>query len=117
MDTDTLRVEGYFEETKLRNIYIGHQAVIRLMGEHTNICGRVESIAAGIYDRERNPSADQLPNINPTFNRVRLAQRIPVRIKIDYAPKKMRLIAGRTATIKIIGKSKNKNADKAEQSC
>jgi RND family efflux transporter MFP subunit len=102
IDTDTLRVEGYFEETKLPYIQVGSQAIIRLMGERANICGHIESIAPGIEDRERNPSANQLPNINPTFNWVRLAQRIPVRIAIDHVPEKMRLISGRTATVKIM---------------
>jgi RND family efflux transporter MFP subunit len=103
VDSDTLRLEGYFEETKLPHIHIGDKAAIHLMGEKATICGHVESIAAGIEDRERSPTLNQLPNINPTFNWVRLAQRIPVRIVLDDAPKDIRLIAGRTATVKIIG--------------
>lgn len=113
INTDTLRIEGYFEETKLPNIHINSPVVIRLMGERKNIHGHVESIAGGIYDRERNPSSNQLPNINPTFNWVRLAQRIPVRIAIDCVPKDVRLIAGRTATVRII---QGQN-DKEERSC
>ena len=104
VDTDTLRVEGYFEETKVPHIQIGSQTAIRLMGEKANICGHIESIAGGIDDRERNPSANQLPNINPTFNWVRLAQRIPVRIAIDHVPDGIRLISGRTATVKVTGR-------------
>ncbi len=101
IDTDTLRVEGYFEETKLRNIQINK-------GERKDINGHVVSIAGGIYDRERKPSSNQLPNINPTFNWVRLAQRIPVRISLDCVPDGIRLIAGRTATIKIMQGQKAK---------
>ncbi len=100
----TLRIEGYFEETKLHNIHIGDNAMVYLMGEKKVICGQVESIAAGIVDRERNQSPNELPNINPTFSWVRLAQRIPVIITFDSVPEDIRLISGRTATVKIIGK-------------
>jgi len=112
VDTDTLRLEGYFEETKIPHIHINDKAIIYLMGENAKICGHVESITAGIEDRERNPSSNQLPNINPTFNWVRLAQRIPVRIALDFVPEKIRLISGRTATVKII-----KGDNKAKQKC
>jgi multidrug resistance efflux pump len=108
IDTDTLRIEGYFEETKLRNIQVNNAVVIRLMGEKKDMYGHVVSIAGGIYDRERNPSPNQLPNINPTFNWVRLAQRIPVRISLDCVPDGIRLVAGRTATVKIIQRQKAK---------
>ena len=107
VDTDTLRLEGYFEETKISHIQINDTAIIYLMGEKEKICGHVDSIAAGIDDRERTPTLNQLPNINPTFNWVRLAQRIPVRITLDDVPKNIRLIAGRTATVKIIEGSNN----------
>jgi multidrug resistance efflux pump len=40
IDSDTLRVEGYFEETKLPRIHIGDPATIRLMGETAAISGR-----------------------------------------------------------------------------
>lgn len=115
IDTDTLRVEGYFEETKLAHIKIGSLALIRLMGERATICGHVESIAAGIADRERNPSPNQLANINPTFNWVRLAQRVPVRIAIDHVPEGIRLISGRTATVKV--RSHRRHAAKVEKTC
>lgn len=82
------------------------------MGEKGKICGHVQSIAAGIDDRERNQSSNQLANINPTFNWVRLAQRIPVRITLDNVPQQIRLISGRTATVSIIGSS-----DGTKQKC
>jgi multidrug resistance efflux pump len=43
-----------------------------------------------------------LPNVNPTFNWVRLAQRIPVRIALDPLPGTVRLVAGQTATVKVL---------------
>ena len=102
VDTGTLRVEGYFEETKLSHIRIGDRASVRIMGEPTLLYGHVQSIAAGIEDRERGPSGNLLPNVNPTFNWVRLAQRIPVRVKLDVDPQDIRLISGRTATVTVL---------------
>ena len=101
VDSDTLRVEGYFEETKLPRIHVGDRASIRLMGEDRLITGRVESVAGGIEDRERSAGANLLANVNPTFAWVRLAQRIPVRIKLDAEADRNRLVSGRTATVSV----------------
>ncbi|MCJ2094550.1 HlyD family secretion protein [Methylobacterium sp. J-072] len=101
VDSDTLRVEGYFEETKLPRIHVGDRASIRLMGDAGVITGHVESFAGGIEDRERTAGANLLANVNPTFAWVRLAQRIPVRIKLDGVPDQTRLVSGRTATVSV----------------
>ena len=101
IDGDTLRVEGYFEETKLPRIHVGDRATVRLMGERAALTGAVESVAGGIEDRERSQGANLLASVNPTFAWVRLAQRIPVRIRLDAVPDETRLVAGRTATVAI----------------
>src|ERR1700712_739067 len=98
IDSDTLRVEGYFEETKLPRIHVGDQASIRLMGDEATLTGHVESFAGGIEDRERTAGSNLLASVNPTFAWVRLAQRIPVRIKLDRVADEVRLVSGRTAT-------------------
>jgi RND family efflux transporter MFP subunit len=102
VDTDTLHVEGYFEETKLPRIRVGAAARIRLMGDAQPLTGHVESIAAGIEDRDRTDGASLLANVNPTFNWVRLAQRVPVRIALDKAPGQPELVAGRSATVEVV---------------
>ena len=102
VDADTLHVEGYFEETKLARIRIGDKVQIRLMGEKSTLTGRVESIAAGIEDRDRAEGASLLANVNPTFSWVRLAQRVPVRIALDPVPDGMSLVAGRSATVEVL---------------
>ena len=58
VDTDSLRVDGYFEETQLPRIHVGDRVSVRLMGESRILYGHVKSIAPGIYDRERTPTAD-----------------------------------------------------------
>lgn len=102
VDTDTLRVEGYFEETKLPRIHVGDPVRIRLMGDARPLTGHVESIAAGIEDRDRSQGTNLLANVNPTFNWVRLAQRVPVRIVLDDIPDRALLVTGRSATVEVI---------------
>jgi multidrug resistance efflux pump len=99
VDSDSLHVDGYFEETKLPRLHEGDRVSVRLMGESQLLYGRVQSIAPAIFDRERTPTGDLVANINPTFSWVRLAQRVPVRIKLDPGPLDVRLISGRTATV------------------
>ena len=102
VNTDSIYADGYFEETKLPAIQVGDKAIVHLMGVDADLHGTVESVAAGIEDRERGASGNALANINPTFSWVRLAQRIPVRVRLEDAPADVRLIAGRTATVSIL---------------
>lgn len=105
VDSSSFYVEGYFEETKLPGIALGDRVDITLMGTKQPIHGHVESFASGIADRDRSTGANMLPNVNPTFNWVRLAQRIPVRIALDPVPANVRLVAGLTATVKVVAGS------------
>jgi multidrug resistance efflux pump len=102
LDSDTLRVEGYFEETKLPRIHLGDAVNVRLMGSDHTLRGTVESVAAGIEDRDRSAGTTLLANVNPTFNWVRLAQRVPVRIALDRAVRN-ELVAGASATVEVLG--------------
>jgi multidrug resistance efflux pump len=101
VDLHSFRVDGYFEETKLHGIDIGQQVDIKIMGEAKMLHGHVQSIVAGIEDRDRVQGSNLLPNVNPAFSWVRLAQRIPVRIALDEVPADFRMIAGRTATVSV----------------
>ena len=101
IDSGSFRIEGYFEETKLRHIAVGQAAQVKLMGEQRVLQGHVQSIAAGIEDHDRVSGSNLLPNVNPTFSWVRLAQRVPVRIALDN-PHDSSLVAGRTATVTIL---------------
>jgi multidrug resistance efflux pump len=101
VDSDSFYVSGYFEETKLPRIAEGDRVDIELMsGEKFG--GTVQSIAFAIADRENLPGGRLLANINPSYTWVKLAQRVPVRIRIDegYAGKD-KLRAGTTATVTV----------------
>jgi multidrug resistance efflux pump len=109
IDLDSIRIEAYLEETKLRHVEVGDRARIRLMGDEEDLSGHVESIAGGIADDQRSNSPNLLAAVNPTFTWVRLAQRIPVRIHVDRMPAGTRLILGRTATVSILVSSSRKD--------
>lgn len=101
IDAHSFWAVGYFEETKLRHIRVGNTAHIALMGFEPVIIGHVESIGHGIGDNNDETGGLGLPDVEPTFSWVRLAQRIPVRIHIDTLPEGIELVAGLSASISI----------------
>ena len=100
LDSDSLWVAAYMEETKLPSIHEGDVAVIKLMGISQNLRGQVDSISAGIQD-ENQANFAGFAKVNPIFNWVRLAQRIPVRIHFGDVPPSVRVFAGQTCTVVI----------------
>ena len=99
---DSFYVQAYFEETKLPGIRVGASAEVILMSGGEPLQGKVQSISRGITDRNAAPDAQLLANVEPTFNWVRLAQRIPVRIELDEVPKELALSAGMTASVRVM---------------
>lgn len=98
VDKDSFWVYGFFEETKLPHVRVGDQAELQMMSGEV-LQGHVESISRGIYDRDNPESRELIADVNPTFNWVRLAQRVPVRIHIDEVPEGYLLAAGTTCTV------------------
>lgn len=98
---DSFYVQAYFEETKLPGIRVGASAEVTLMSDDALLQGTVQSISRGITDRNSVADAQLLANVEPTFNWVRLAQRIPVRIELHNLPEDVFLSAGMTASVKI----------------
>lgn len=101
LNTDSFWITGFFEETKLAGIKVGDPAVAMLMGFRDPVRGHVESIALGINTPNTSPGALGLASVDPVFTWVRLAQRIPVRIRIDSVPDTVRLALGMTATVSV----------------
>jgi multidrug resistance efflux pump len=99
IDSDSYRVTGYFEETKMPAVKVGEQAEIYLLDGSPALRGHVESIARCITDRDNLAGPELLVNPNPTFEWVRLAQRIPVRIHIDEVPERVLISSGMTGTV------------------
>jgi multidrug resistance efflux pump len=101
VDADSFWVDGYFEETNLEPIRVADPAEIKLMGYRQIVRGHVDSIARAINVANAQPNGQGLANVNPIFTRVRLAQRISVRVHIDEVPEGVVLAAGMTATVQI----------------
>jgi multidrug resistance efflux pump len=101
IDTDSYWIDGYFEETKLARICIGDRVEAKLMGYAQPILGHVVTVTRGIGVSNAAAGAQGLPNVDPVFTWVRLAQRVPIRIAIDSVPPGIPLVSGMTATVTI----------------
>ena len=99
IDSDFYYVEAYLEETKIPQVKIGTPAVIRLMNGAPELQGSVEGVARGITDYDNRSGPELLAAVNPTFTWVRLAQRVPVRIRITNVPPDVLVSAGMTCTV------------------
>jgi RND family efflux transporter MFP subunit len=101
IDADSYWIDGYFEETKMARVCVGDRAEAALMGYRDPIVGRVQTVTRGISVSNAAPSIQGLPSVDPVYTWVRLAQRVPVRIRITDVPADVPLIAGMTATVTI----------------
>jgi len=103
IDAGSYWIDGYFEETKMAHVCVGDRAEAALMGYRDPIVGRVQTVTRGISVSNATPSTQGLPNVDPVYTWVRLAQRVPVRIKITDVPAGIPLVSGMTATVTIRG--------------
>ncbi len=100
IDSNSFWVHGYFRETHVGDISIGDEAVVSLMSyPESPLKGRVNSIGWGIAQQDGSTSVDLLPTVNPTFEWIRLAQRVPVRVHLDPPPEIVQLRVGTTASV------------------
>ncbi|MGY3911713.1 efflux transporter periplasmic adaptor subunit [Aeromonas piscicola] len=101
VDIHSFYVQGYFEETKLRRIAPGKPAEVVLYSGDQTLRGEVESIGRAIHDQSVDGGSSLLLDVKPNVPWVRLAQRVPVRIRLLDVPPELALIAGTTCTITI----------------
>lgn len=101
VDKKSFWVFGFFREDMIKDVHEGDEAIVTLMAyPDTPLKGKVESIAWGIAPRDGNPGPNLLPSVQPVFQWIRLAQRIPVRIELDEPlPKGVVLRVGMSATV------------------
>jgi multidrug resistance efflux pump len=77
-------------------------AVVTLMSyPDLPLLGRVDSVGWGIAQQDGSTGQDLLPNISPTFEWIRLAQRVPVRIHLEAVPDGVELRVGTTASVMV----------------
>lgn len=105
VDSTSFWVSGFFMETQLRHMKPGDRAVITLMAHpYQPLIGEVDSVGWAIAPPDIADVAGPdylVPVIQPVFDWVRLAQRVPVRIKITQVPDGVELIVGLTASVAI----------------
>ncbi|WP_299688197.1 HlyD family secretion protein [uncultured Vibrio sp.] len=103
IDENSFWIEGYFKETDLVGVDVQDTAYVTLM-MHNNVQleGQIKSIGFGIATQDGSTGNDLLPNVSPNFQWIRLAQRIPIKVKLNHVPEDLQLRVGMTASIKII---------------
>jgi hypothetical protein len=82
-------------------VCVGDRAEAKLMGYSSAIVGHVATVTRGVSVSDAAAGAQGLPNVDPVYTWVRLAQRVPVRIAIDAVPPGVPLVSGMTATVTI----------------
>ncbi|WP_229744736.1 HlyD family secretion protein [Neiella marina] len=102
IDGDSFWIEGFFQETDLEHVHAGDSASVTLMSyPDYPFNGTVISLGYGIAQADGATSAQMLPTVNPNFEWIRLAQRIPVKIKVQSLPEQVELRVGTTASVMI----------------
>jgi multidrug resistance efflux pump len=103
VDVASFWVHGFFRENLIADVSPGDRAVVTLMSYPDRpLQGRVDSIGWGIFQSDGSTGYDLLPNVNPTFQWIRLAQRIPVRVHLDEVPQGVELRVGTTASVLVM---------------
>jgi multidrug efflux system membrane fusion protein len=92
---------GNFRETELPRIRVGDGATVWLLGaQNRALQGRVESIGWGVAPP--NAGAPGLPKVGRTLTWVVIAQRFPVRVRLEDVPEGVARL-GETANILVAG--------------
>jgi len=103
VDVKSYWVTGFFRENYIEGIRKGDRAILTLMSYRDKpIEGRVDSIGWGIAQDDGSTGFDMLPTISATFEWIRLAQRVPVRIHLAKIPEGVELRVGTTVSVLVM---------------
>ena len=113
VDVNSYWVTGFFRENYIEDIRKGDRAIITLMSYPDKpLEGRVDSLGWGIAQQDGSTGYELLPNISPTFEWIRLAQRVPVQIHLDKMPEDVELRVGTTASVLVMTGTSGSKSDK-----
>jgi len=113
VDVNSYWITGFFRENYIEDIRQGDRAIITLMTYPDKpLEGRVDSLGWGIAQQDGSTGYDLLPNISPTFEWIRLAQRVPVRILLDEVPEEIKLRVGTTASVLVMAGTSGSKIEK-----
>jgi len=108
VDADSFWVHGFFRENHIEGIAPGDHAIVTLMSYPDRpLAGRVDSLGWGIYQQDGSPAQNLLPSVSPTFQWIRLAQRVPVRVHLVDVPEDIALRVGTTASVLVMKGSRD----------
>jgi len=101
---DSFYVLAYMEETKLSGLRPGYRVEITPLGSNHILRGTVDSIAAGVNNSSSTVDSKGMATIDSNLEWVRLAQRVPVKIRLDQQPGNL-YPSGTTATVVVTGEA------------
>ena len=92
---------GNFRETQLKSIKVGDCATAySLIDRSTPIRSTIQGIGAGVLDTERVDLPKSVPYVEQSLNWVRVAQRFPVRVRLENPPARLMRL-GASAVIEV----------------
>jgi multidrug efflux system membrane fusion protein len=102
INTDEWFAVANFRETELSSISVGDcTTVFSMLDRKVPIKGIVQGIGWGVVDQDRINVPRSVPYVERSLNWVRVAQRFPVRVRLEQPPKElMRLGASAVVEIK-----------------
>jgi len=113
VDSNSFWIVGFFQETLIGKIGNGDRAIITLLTYPDQpIEGYVDSVGWGIAQQDGSTGFELLPNVSPTFEWIRLAQRVPVRIHLGPLPAGVALRVGTTCSVLVMTGSAASRTDK-----
>jgi multidrug resistance efflux pump len=113
VDVNSFWIMGFFRENHIEDLREGDRAIVTLMSYPDKpLEGHVDSLGWGIAQQDGSTGSDLLPNISPTFEWIRLAQRVPVRIHIDLLPEGVELRVGTTASVLVMTGTSDRKSEK-----
>ena len=113
VDINSYWITGFFRENYIADMRKGDRAIVTLMSYPDKpLEGRIDSLGWGIAQDDGSTGFDLLPNISPTFEWIRLAQRVPVRIQLTNVPDEVELRVGTTCSVLVMTGSSDSEKEK-----
>ncbi|CCJ90995.1 Fusaric acid resistance protein fusE [Cronobacter turicensis 564] len=105
-------VLAYMEETKLEGVRPGFRVEITPLGSNNVLHGTVDSVSAGVTNASSTRDDKGMATVDSNLEWVRLAQRVPVRIRLDKQPGNL-YPAGTTPWVVVTGE---RDRDRSQES-
>ena len=114
VDVNSFWIDGFFKENYIERIGTGDKAIVTLMSYPDKpIEAYVDSLGWGIAQDDGSTGFDMLPNVSPTFEWIRLAQRVPVRVQLGELPEGVVLRVGTTCSVLVLTGTAQEGHDKS----